>query len=83
MISQIRKISVGRNYPDGAIHYQVGKTMNLQGVPYEISEITKATEKEFQNVVAYHIFIRNEHGTVYWKTVSDLPVMVENDINFE
>ena len=28
--SIIRKISVGRNYPDGAIHYQVGKYMNLQ-----------------------------------------------------
>lgn len=83
MVSIIRKLSVGRNYPDGAIHYQVGKTMNLQGVPYEIAEINQATEEQYKGAPAFHIFIKNDQGTVYWKTVSDLPVMIENDINFE
>jgi len=83
MISHIRKISVGKDYPDGAIHYQVGKTMRLQHVPYEIAEIRVATEKKYEDKVAYHIFIQNEEGKVYWKTIVDMPVMIENNIDFE
>ena len=83
MNAEIRKISVGRNYPDGAIHYQVGKTMNLQGIPYEIERITLAKEKKYENTTAFHIFITNNGVTLYWKTIVDMPVIVENNIDFE
>ena len=83
MKGDIRKISVGKNYPDGAIHYQVGKTVRLQSVPYEIASIKTATEKQYENKAAYHIFIKNDEGTVYWKTVVDMPVIIENNIDFE
>lgn len=83
MKGHIRKLSVGSNYPDGAIHYQVGKTVRLQGTPYEVSEIRQATEPQYEFKSAYHIFITNEEGKVYWKTVVDVPVVVENNISFE
>ena len=83
MTGDIRKISVGKNYPDGSIHYQVGKTMNLQGVPYEVAEIVEATEEKYKNSVAYHIYLANHEGKVYWKTIADMPVIIENNIDFE
>lgn len=82
-MEDIRKISVGRNYPDGAIHYQVGKQMNLQGVPYTISQITLNEVLRAENKTAYDVFISNDYGTVLWKTIVDLPIMIENNINFE
>lgn len=83
MTADIRKISVGRNYPDGAIHYQVGKFVRLQGVPYEVALIEKAHEPEFADKVAYHLYIQNEDGRVYWKTIVDMPVIIENNIDFD
>lgn len=82
-MEDIRKISVGKNYPDGAIHYQVGKEMRLQGVQYTITQIVFNSKYAEEGKTAYDIFIANEYGTVLWKTVVDLPVMVENNINFE
>lgn len=84
MKAQVRKLSVGEGYPDGAIHYQVGKTVRLQGTPYEISAITKATEEEYLGKVAFHIFIKRDgEGNLYWKTICNLPVMIENNISFD
>jgi hypothetical protein len=83
MITDIRKLSVGRDFPDGAIHYQVGKNVNLQGIPYVVSKIAVNQELKFQGKTAYDIFLTNEEGTVLWKTVVDMPVLVENNINFE
>ncbi len=84
MNSDIRKISVGVNYPDGAIHYQVGKTVNLQRIPYEICEISINRKlKEEEGKTTYDIFIKNDDGTVLWKNVDGLPVMVENNVNFD
>ena len=82
--SIIRKISVGRNYPDGAIHYQVGKYMNLQQNRYKIEEI-KVDETLLQNnnILAYNIYISDNSGKVFWKRISDVPVVVENNIDFE
>jgi hypothetical protein len=84
MNTDIRKISVGREYPDGAIHYQVGKTIRLQHVPYEICEISINRKlKEEEGKTTYDIFIKNDDGTVLWKNVDGLPVMVENNVNFD
>lgn len=83
MKANIRKISVGFNYPDGAIHYQVGKQVRLQSIPYDIVEIKEAIEPKYENKNAYHIFISDGNGKLYWKTVSDMPIMVENNIDFE
>tara|TARA_R110000796_G_scaffold59371_4_gene136845 strand:- start:21217 stop:21462 length:246 start_codon:yes stop_codon:yes gene_type:complete len=77
----IRKISVGRDYPNGSIHYQVGKRMNLLGTEYTISLIV--LEEVEDNKMGYNIYIENnEVGTILWKTVVDMPVHIENDITF-
>lgn len=83
MNTDIRKISVGREFPDGAIHYQVGKTVNLQGVPYGVSQILINRELKHEGRTAYDIFLTNEEGTVLWKTIIDMPIIIENNINFE
>jgi uncharacterized transporter YbjL len=83
MNADIRKISVGKDYPEKSIHYQVGKYISLKGNPYEVHKIEKALEEEYENKTAYHIFLKNEEGIVYWKTVSDVPVVVENNIDFD
>lgn len=82
-MEDIRKLSVGRNYPDGAIHYQVGKEMFLQRVPYTIVEIVINDELLKEGKLGYDILIANNFGKVLWKTIVDLPVMVEYNINFE
>ena len=77
----IRKISVGKDYPNGSIHYQVGKRINLLGVDYIISLI--ALEKVEGDKVGYNIYIENEdEGTILWKTIIDMPIHIENDITF-
>ena len=83
MTTDIRKLSVGKNFPDGAIHYQVGKTVNLQGTPYGVSRIEINKDLKAEGKTAYDIFLTNEEGTVLWKTVVDMPVIIENNINFD
>lgn len=77
----IRKISVGRDYPNGSIHYQVGKRMSLLGTEYIISLIV--LEKVEDDKMGYNIYIENnEVGTILWKTIVDMPIHIENDITF-
>jgi hypothetical protein len=77
----IRKISVGRDYPNGSIHYQVGKVINLLGVEYTISQIL--LEKVEGEKVGYNIYIENPKiGTILWKTIVDMPIHIENDVTF-
>jgi hypothetical protein len=83
MQTDIRKISVGKDYPDGAMHFQVGKEIRLQGTPYEVAKITINEEYKQEGKLAYDVYLSNSEGTVLWKTVCDLPIMVENNINFE
>lgn len=82
-MADIRKISVGKDYPDGVIHYQKGKQINLVGVPYTITDILINKEAKELGKVVYDIYIANENGKVLWKQVIDLPVVVENNINFD
>jgi hypothetical protein len=83
MQTEIRKISVGKDYPNGAMHFLVGKEMNLQGIPYKISKISVNGEYAKQDKIAYDIYLSNSDGGVLWKTVYDVPVVVENNINFD
>ena len=83
MKSDIRKISIGKNFPDGAMHYQVGKTINLQKVPYTIASIHLNDFMLEKGKICFDIFIQNEEGTVLWKSVIDMPVVVENNIDFD
>lgn len=77
----IRKISVGRDYPNGSIHYQVGKVINLLGVEYKISNIL--LEKVEGDKMGYNIYIENKDaGSLLWKTIIDMPIHIENDITF-
>lgn len=86
----IRKISVGRDYPNGSLHYQVGSKQMLNRKPYKITGIYLDTELLEKDKVAYNIYIKKEAETsdevvseVLWKTVIDVPVVVENNIDFD
>lgn len=83
MKGQIRKISVGKDYPDGVLHYQAGKVINLAGKPYEVTDILIDRELLEQGKAVYNIYIANDKGKVLWKTIVDVPVVIENNINFE
>ena len=37
----IRKISIGKDYPNGVMHYQVGASINLAGVAYSITHVVE------------------------------------------
>ena len=80
MSREIRKISVGKDFPDGCLHYQVGKSMKLAGVLYTIQTITKSIENK---VKGYNVLLSNELGTVHWKRVEGVPVVLEYNINFD
>jgi hypothetical protein len=77
--TDIRKISVGRDFPDKAMHYQVGKPVNN----YIISRISINKEDKYKDKLAYDIFLVGEEGSVLWKTIVDMPVVVENNIYFD
>jgi len=82
-MQEIRKISVGSNYPDKAMHFQVGQIRTLQGVDYTISILRRNEELYQQGKLAYDVYLENEHGTILWKTLVDMPTVIENNINFE
>jgi len=83
MGADIRKISVGKDYPNGVIHYQVGKKVNLLGNFYDVTDILINEELLIIGKVAYDIFIADNKGKVFWKSIIDVPVVVENNINFK
>ena len=91
MNTVIRKISVGREYPNGAIHYQVGSVQNLKRAKYEIVSIVMDKDLlELTGELAYNIYIKNIPLTSdtpvnvqLWKTIVGVPVVVENNIDFE
>lgn len=79
----IRKISVGEGYPDSSIHYQVGKSFKLQDATYVVSKITENLEYKKFGKIAYDIYLSNENGTVLWKTISGVAVIIEDNIDFD
>lgn len=74
---EIRKISVGVNYPSKSMHFQVGSRINFGGIDFTIQSIKLNDNK-------YDIFISNVDYSVLWKSVSiSMPVVVEYNIDFE
>ena len=80
-MTDIRKISVGKDYPNGAIHYQVGRPVVLVNVKYMITAILN--EENSKGEMVYNIYISNDDGTVLWKEIKDMPTVTENNVNFE
>ena len=80
-MSIIRKLSVGTDFPNGVMHYQVGKTMNLMGESYAVSTILKETT--LSGKVTYNIYIKGNEDSILWKSVIDMPVHIEYDITFQ
>lgn len=72
MSNLIRKISVGLNFPDGCLHYQVGKKIKILDEICEISSIIKEDKD-----LIYHIYLKGEDHTFLWKTIENLPVVRE------
>lgn len=79
----IRKISVGNGHPDQMMHYQIGKEYTLQGRKYCLSNISLEPELLYKGKLAYNIYLQNNDETVCWKTLVDVPMVVEYNIDFE
>ena len=83
MNGEIRKISVGKDYPEGVLHYQVGKIINLVGNPYKITDILLDSNFLEEGKVVYNIYIADHKGKVMWKTIYEVPTVIEYNINFD
>lgn len=79
----IRKLSVGSNYPDGSIHYTLGKEFKLNKKKYVVADICMDTQLFEIGKLAYNIYISNGTDQVLWKTICDMPVAIEYKIDFE
>ena len=86
-MSLIRKIAIGPNYPDGAVHYQVGslvlrKTHRVARIDIGSNQVNGEPE--------YQIYIENipTNGEivsqVLWKGFPvNMPHVYENNVDFE
>ena len=81
-MSKIRKLSVGSDYPNGCLHYQVGKSLSLGKGRYIITEIVLNKDMIKLGIKQYDIYISNGEDKVLWKDV-DVPCVAEYDIDFE
>lgn len=79
-MSIIRKISTGIDFPNGAMHYQLGKTFTVQDEQWEVIRIAEELTKDGR--IAYNIYIQGADTTVLWKSLVGMPVHIEYDINF-
>ena len=74
---EIRKISVGPDYKDGAMHYIVGQDVLRK--EYVISTIRINSSNGNMEV-----WISKNEETFLWKSFTDtMPISVEYNINFE
>jgi len=76
----IRKIIIGQN-PKDAMAYYVG-----QRAGDSIIDSIVMDERCFvkHGIRRYLVYIYNEdEGTMLWKTIDDMPVLIEHDCDFE
>ena len=72
----IRKISIGSDYKNGAMHYIVGQ--EVLGGNYSIHLIQNDLDSG-----SIKIWIEGEDGIVMWKSfTSTMPISIEYNINF-
>jgi len=75
MTSIIRKISIGADYKNDAMHYSVGQ--NVYG-GHEISHILLSEEDN-----SYNIYIKKEDEVMPWKKFnSNMAISVEYDLEY-
>jgi len=73
----IRKISIGLDYKNGAMHYIIGQSVLNDS--YEIHHIKYDTDK-----LSFKIYVINKKGeVVLWKEFTNMvPISIEYNINF-
>ncbi len=70
----IRKISVGRDYKDNAMHYQIGQEV------YGNHIITNILEKS----TYYEIYIKKNKEVLLWKSFNkNMGISVEYNLDYE
>ena len=70
----IRKISIGRDYKDNAMHYQIGQEV------YGNHVITNILEKDTD----YEIYIKKNKEVVLWKSFNkNMGISVEYNLDYE
>ncbi len=75
MSSVIRKISIGTDYKNDAMHYSVGQ--NVYG-GHEISHILLEEEDN-----SYYIYIKKDNEVMPWKKFnSNMSIAVEYDLEY-
>jgi len=76
----IRKLSIGKNFPDGAIHFVVGQNRKFLETSYIIAEIK---EYEDEGIICHDIYLKSKYDLVKWKTFRGQTAAVEFLIDFE
>jgi|TARA_R110001632_G_scaffold92078_1_gene196973 hypothetical protein len=72
----IRKISIGPDYKQGAMHYIVGQ--QVLGANYVINLI-----KYYEYSDSIKIYIENNNEVILWKEFTNtMPIAIEYNINF-
>ena len=70
----IRKISIGRDYKDNAMHYQIGQEV------YGNHMITNILEKDTD----YEIYIKKNKEVLLWKSFNkNMGISVEYNLDYE
>jgi len=70
----IRKISVGRDYKDNAMHYQIGQEV------YGNHVITNILEKDSD----YEIYIKKNKEVLLWKSFNkNMGISIEYNLDYE
>lgn len=84
--TQIRKFSVGSGHPSQMMHYQVGKELTLNNKIYRITNIVLDRDLINLGKFGYNIYVKCEDvdsPILLWKTLIDVPMIIENNIAFD
>lgn len=74
----IRKIVIGRD-PKDAMAYYVGMkagTGNVSAIVLDDEHLFRYSKKR------YLVYLQTDDGQVLWKSVDDMPCIIEYDLNF-
>ena len=75
----IRKIVIGRD-PKDAMAYYIGMRAGAGKVSAIIED---EAHLHHHSKKRYLIYIENGEGTMLWKSIDDMPCILEYDLNFE
>lgn len=74
----IRKIVIGINPKDAMAYYVGMKVGNMKIDSIVVDEKFLVVH----NIRRYLIYLTSDEGVMLWKTIEDLPVVVEYNLNF-